>query len=150
MQLNMSRKIEKDPKFLLSNFPSKVRSRITFLLSIYWEFQSEMVRNKKEGVLIHTGSFISNCNFRQHYYMVFEQSSGEKLGRFLKLRHETIISTIVKFKRMPHFVRIWNLPKIHFFHNLDFMKIKNLIFLFSCHRRLQILASCKIQVYQTW
>ena len=99
---------------------------------------------------VYTGSTNSKCTFWEFYFMVFLQLSNEYLGRFLKLRHETIIWVIVWSNRMPHIVRIFNFPKIHFFHNLNFMKMKNLIFLFSCHRRLQTLAPCKIQVYQTW
>ena len=97
-----------------------------------------------------TGSTNSKCTFWEFYFMVFLQLSNEYLGRFLKLRHETIVWVIVWSNRMPQIVRIFNFPKIHFFHNLNFMKMKNLIFLFSCHRRLQTLAPCKIQVYQTW
>ena len=63
--------------------------------------------------------------------MVFKQSLGKYMDRFLKLRLETIVRTIIWSNRLTHFVRIWILPKIHFFHNLKFMKKKNLIFLFS-------------------
>ena len=87
---------------------------------ISWFCQNwpKSVSSKKPASLrdsfIHTGSTISNCTFWEHCYMVLEQSSGGYLGRFFKLRHETIIWARVWSNKMCYIVRIWNFLKIDF------------------------------------
>ena len=62
---------------------------------LVWFYVNSNQSKMKFSTLKATGSTITNCNFWDHYYVVFTQSSGEFLGRLFKLRHETIVWTKV-------------------------------------------------------